>query len=277
MLRAKLASRGPASAPPISFTQVFAARLRGWQLCFDLYGAPPQEPAMASIQREPGDRVHGVVYRMRSPACWEKLLRSEGVTEPLGPFDSYHVVPVTVECLVEGRYVDMQVMTLVTNPRFRLRRAVQGLVRPSRRYVDILIAGATQEGLPEDYVKRLENTAVARQWEPSVLLYIMMLSIPLVFLSRKRSTRLLTHPLSSAGMRLYAMHEGMVGHPDGWSASRGFGMMMCKIALFLLYSVYTVPSAVVAACSPMGRRMVLVILKKHLSSRAEKPVARTAK
>lgn len=252
--REKLRHRGGKDSPPIEYEQVWIGRLTGWQLCFDLRGAPPTEPCMGSIQQAPEDEVYGLVYRLRSEACWKKLLLSEGVTETPEK-DSYHVIDVDVECYLADKPEDqnmMKVKTLMTNPRLRLLRSLQKDVRPSERYMKIMIDGATSEKLPKAYLERLKSIRVARKWQPSLLLWMMNFVIPLMFLTRRLRMRFITQPLGNLGVFLYAKHEGLVTEGK-MNAAQKAQLMSLRFAMLFLYGVYAFPAMLLFLLSPRAR------------------------
>lgn len=272
MSREKLRTRGDSGSESINYDDVWVARLLDWQLCFDMRGAPPTEPAMGSIQEAPADEVYGLVYRLRSEQCWKKLLASEGVTE--NPTrDSYHVIDVEVECYLPDTAAEkrlMKVRTLMTNPRHKLSRALQKDVRPSQRYMNILIEGAQSELLPKAYVERLRNIKVARKWPESPLRMLMNFVIPLAFISRRMQLRFIIVPLYTLGVFLYAKHEEIVTEGK-LNRSREARLLILRSAMFILYGIYAIPAMLLLMFSPKARmfnRRLMTLLNSP-----SKPVA----
>jgi cation transport regulator ChaC len=113
--------------------------LEGWRLCFDL-PVGPGERGVANLVSEAGARTCGVLYLL-VPDELDRLDRSEGV----------HV----------GVYERMAVEIVATDepvPAFtyRSRHSTPGR-KPSARYLGLLVEGATQHGLPAEYVSLLES------------------------------------------------------------------------------------------------------------------------
>lgn len=262
MCRKKLQSRGDQSTPPIAFISAQPARLPNWSLCFDMQGAPPAEPAMGSIRQEDGDEVYGMVYHITDEASWRKLLLTEGVsTSPVT--DSYQVINVNIECFspdAPEKRVTKSAKTLMTNPNMAIAAAIEVDVRPSRRYVNLLIEGAVTEGLPKAYVERLRGITVARKWSRSPLLFLMTMAIPALFIVRKLHVRFLTFPLTRYGMVLYARHERIMRH-DKLRTVQKVQLWALRLLLFLLYGAYFVPLLILFAVSPKARRFYSVLVK----------------
>lgn len=260
--REKLRTRGESGLPPIEFTSIWIGRLTDWQLCFDLRAAPPVEPVMGSIRRKAGDEVYGLVYELKSRSCWEKLLKSEGVTTR-PERDSYWVVEVEVECYRPDRpeeRVVRKVRTLTTNERYKVGKVLEDSVRPSRRYLNILITGAECEGLPVEYVERLRRIQVARRWERSPLLIVTTLAIPIIFMMRRWNLGMFVVPLSKAGMCLYARHERIMLRKRRrvWESVE---LVSVRLALFGMYVVWA--GLTLVACL-MNKRMRASVKRIHV-------------
>jgi hypothetical protein len=137
------------------------ARLDDHVLFFGERGIPLLEPGFATIGTAPGETVWGVLHRLRAGDL--DVLRSyEGNT--------YSRRRVSVVGRDSGE-VEAWV--------FSSRHPVQGL-RPSTRYLDTLLAGAREHGLPEDYVTRLER-------QPSVRVPFLSRRIPRTLEAIERS------------------------------------------------------------------------------------------
>jgi cation transport regulator ChaC len=114
------------------------ARLHGYRLCFDI-PVGPGERGVANVVREPEAVVWGVVYAITGEE-FERLDRTEGV-----PFKIYERVAVDV--IIAGE-VAMPALTYQSKISFPGRK-------PSPRYMNLLLNGAREHGLPEDYVRSL--------------------------------------------------------------------------------------------------------------------------
>jgi hypothetical protein len=120
-------------------------RLDGYRLCFDL-PVGPGERGVANLIAEPGAHVWGALYRLTPAAC-EHLDRTEGV-----PAGVYGRLAVTV---VDSGGIACVAFTYES----RLRQEGR---KPSPRYMNLLLTGAREHGLPADYVHYLRGIALAR-------------------------------------------------------------------------------------------------------------------
>lgn len=114
-----------------------AACLNEHRLAFAMPGVPFLEPAFATVLPEPGARTEGVLHRMRE----SDMRRLDG-------YESRAYARLELPVLgSESGPVRAQVY-VSKHPR-------AGLV-PSRRYVELLIAGAKEHGLSAEHVAWLE-------------------------------------------------------------------------------------------------------------------------
>lgn len=113
------------------------ATLPDYRLVFQERGVPIVEPAFASIEPASGDRVHGVLLQLER-AAFARIDSTEG--------PGYRLLDVEVIGRSSGR---------VRATAYTSSRPVRGLL-PSRRYLELLCEGARENGLPDDYVRRLE-------------------------------------------------------------------------------------------------------------------------
>lgn len=121
----------------IHFHRALPGRARGWRLVLDKPGLIPTGSAFANIVRDTTAEVWGVLYQI-AEADLGHLDLTEGVL--IGNYARIEipVQPSTAEA-------PLTAFTLTSD-----RRAA-GL-RPSTRYMGLLIAGAEEHGLPADYV-----------------------------------------------------------------------------------------------------------------------------
>ena len=126
------------------------------RLAFSALGFPPFEPAFASLEPAEGDACHGVLYTV-TQSEWQRICLTEGVLPigpPLGyqttrvlcaPYEGTATFSATPLKFVEGG--DISALTL----RFRQPQSFLGLppveLPPSRRYLNLLRAGATEKAL----------------------------------------------------------------------------------------------------------------------------------
>lgn len=130
---------------------VRVARLADHRLCFNI-PIGPGERGVANVEPHPGSHVYGVAYLLSPDGC-ERLDRSEGVHVEL-----YWREPVVLE--VPGGEP-------VVGFTYRSRRTTEGRL-PSPRYMGLLLAGAAEHGLPDEYVAFLRAFTLARdEREPS--------------------------------------------------------------------------------------------------------------
>ncbi len=122
------------------------ARLPGHRLHFPLYSASTWKGAVASLDPCAGSDVWGVLYDL-TPAHVAALDCHEGLdrTPP-----RYRRGELTV---VQGE-APVAAFTYLGLPD-----AVLAEPRPSRRYLDAILAGARARGLPPDYLATLEAIA----------------------------------------------------------------------------------------------------------------------
>jgi gamma-glutamylcyclotransferase len=98
-------------------------------------------PIRANIMKEPGAEVWGVIYRC-SRAAMARLDTNEGVAT-----GHYHRQPVDV---VRRDGTAIRATAYVANDE-----CVCSESQPTDEYLDTILRGARQHGLPLDYIKRL--------------------------------------------------------------------------------------------------------------------------
>lgn len=111
--------------------------LSGYELTFGVKGVNALEPGFANIRAHDGAVVEGVVYAL-AEADFTRIVGSEP--------DEYGVKTVPV-MLRTGETVHARV----------LMAAEEGGFQPSRRYLQIMVDGATEAELSPEYVARLES------------------------------------------------------------------------------------------------------------------------
>lgn len=116
-------------------------RIRGYRLRFNLEGRPKGKAAPANIEPSPGAEVWGVLYRItRRDLLW--LDSTEGVPGP-----RYR------HLWIEAEDRDGNPVPCVTY--IAEGKATDG--RPSLRYITLLREGARAHGLPEHWLRFLDN------------------------------------------------------------------------------------------------------------------------
>ena len=144
LLRSKIDGRGRTEV-----LDCVPATAREHRLAFNLRMFPPLEPSMASIEASPGDACEGALFTLTRDG-YEALWKSEGGTLDRPPYEE-----VQIPVHVDGRVV--QAVTLRAAPWMRLTRDAP----PSARYRDLIVAGAKELGLSDDYIEGLEALPVA--------------------------------------------------------------------------------------------------------------------
>ncbi len=118
--------------------------LDGFRLCFNL-PVGPGERGVANIEPASGTSICGALYLL-TPADCTRLDRTEGVH-----FGTYYRFDVDVR-LDDGS----------TCAAFTYRSGSASVGRkPSPRYLGLLVEGARQRGLPDEYVRWLETLELA--------------------------------------------------------------------------------------------------------------------
>lgn len=129
----------------IEWSRAAPALARGWRLVLDKPSLLGNGEAMASIVRDRGSHVWGVLFDI-SAADFEHLELTEGVR-----IDHYRRVEVVVEPSATWGAPPrggVPAFTLASDTRD------PGL-RPTTRYKRLLLAGAAEHGLPEEWIERL--------------------------------------------------------------------------------------------------------------------------
>lgn len=136
-----------------------AARATGWRLVLDKPPLVTLDHSYANIVPDAGSEVYGVLYEI-VPADLEHIDFTEGVL-----IGNYRRIEISVQPLGAPAPAPMRAFTLVSD---RHDTALQ----PSTRYMELLISGAEEHGLPEEYVAWLRSiparpeSAEAAAWQP---------------------------------------------------------------------------------------------------------------
>jgi gamma-glutamylcyclotransferase len=145
----------------VAFARAVAVRAPGWRVVFDKPPLFPIGEAFANIVPDPGAVALGVAFQV-GDADLAHIELSEGV-----PIGNYRRVEVAVEALAPCDDGPRVAVSLASD-----RRAPRLL--PSTRYMELLVAGAIEHGLPADYVAALRAlpavapSAAARALRPLV-------------------------------------------------------------------------------------------------------------
>ncbi len=122
-----------------------AGRVRGYRLRFNLEGRPRGKAAPANISADPNAEVWGVLYRI-TRADLVRLDSTEGV-----PGRRYRHLWLNVEDNDGDR---LEAVTYIADGK-----ETDG--NPSLRYITLLREGARAHGLPDQYLRFLENVSPA--------------------------------------------------------------------------------------------------------------------
>lgn len=276
MSREKMESRS-LTQEAITFQNAWIGHLRDWELCFDLRAVLPSEPAMGSIIPKKGSEVYGLVYEISTEKCWENLLTSEGILDRKKFHSSYNIIEVELE------YYDVdtpeiktkrKVRTLMSNPLFRIKQQLRPYVLPSRRYVDLLLNGATKERMPAHYIKKLKELPVARPWNDGMMKNLMAVSSTMVFFTKRKQLRYLVYGLNYTNFHFYGNYERLARYKTKDLQVR-FWMTMYLVGLVIIYGIYFIPSVILMFGTPKGR-MFRKAIRRTLRERKEEEAKRTS-
>lgn len=139
----------------IVFRRALAVRAPGWRVVFDKPPLIPIGESFANIVPDPDGAALGVAFEVDEQELAHIEL-TEGVL-----VGNYQRVIVRVEPLVPQADAPDTAVSLSSDRR-------DATLRPSKRYMGLLIAGAQEHGLPADYIDLLrrvsagESSAAAR-------------------------------------------------------------------------------------------------------------------
>ena len=126
----------------LSFEEVSAARLDGFQLKFNKRSRATPVSGRANISRDCGSTVFGVLYRLQQP-------------EDIMSMDAFEHAPIDYRrriVEVQSRESTVTCWTYIANDR-----VVDDTLKPTRTYLNHLIAGHPY--LPNAYVKQLKQVS----------------------------------------------------------------------------------------------------------------------
>lgn len=137
-------------------TKIERAVLKDYRLAFNQPGIPWLEPSFANIEEAPGEYIEGVLYEITGA----EMVRLD-ISEGNGAYD---IVTSSVEGEVSGT---------VTAHTFATKNVSHGL-HPSLRYMTLLIDGAVEHGLSNEWVQMLRQApfssgTVSRRLSPIIM------------------------------------------------------------------------------------------------------------
>ena len=181
----------------VNILEYTPAVLKDYKMAFNKKAFALVEPAYSGIEYEKGAEIHGLAYKITKQDM-ELLERSEGIGSVYNKME----VPLLA---YDGRTLIGNMLTNVTKP--------DGEYQPSKRYLKLLVNGAKEVGLSDEYIKRLESTPTyaTPDW---------------VLEERKRHI-----PPNFDGLRPITVAE-LAGHrrdPDEyWTSVLGYVIKVCK-------------------------------------------------
>lgn len=135
----------------IAWAHAAPARVRGWRLAIDKPSLLGTGEAMATIVRDPAAEVWGVLYDLAA-ADLDHLELTEGVR--IGHYASIRVDAEPTSPWGDSGHATVEAATLASD------RREPGL-RPTARYLGLLVAGAVAHGLPQAWISHLKSIATA--------------------------------------------------------------------------------------------------------------------
>ncbi|MGH7823287.1 MAG: gamma-glutamylcyclotransferase family protein [Candidatus Binatia bacterium] len=129
----------------IDIRQAEPARLEGWRIVFDKPPLLPIPESYANIVEDGGGEVYGVLYEI-AECDLDHLDLTEGVR-----IGNYRRIAVPVRLLGSGEA--REAFTLTSERR-------DAALRPSTRYMALLLEGALEHGLPQAWIERLRAVPV---------------------------------------------------------------------------------------------------------------------
>ena len=145
----------------IDFQRAVPMRARGWQLVFDKPRLLGGESSVANIVPDGTAAVLGVAFAMTEDDHAHVEL-TEGVA-----FENYRRVELAVEPLAPAPDSPPAAFSLTSERR-------DPALRPSTRYMGLVIAGAIEHGLPAEYVEFLRGVAACEESPESLALRPML-------------------------------------------------------------------------------------------------------
>lgn len=113
-------------------------KAQGWRLVFNCPGVNKYEPAFANIEASADEAVHGVAYKLTETE-FSNLVKTEG--------GMYEIV----ELITQSNDEELKCKTLLS------KKTVSNM-RPSYRYLKLLIEGAEENMLDNNHIQMLLKT-----------------------------------------------------------------------------------------------------------------------
>lgn len=139
----------------VDYRRALPVRAPGWRLVFDKPPLIPQSSAAANMVVDSDAEVLGVAFEITADELAHIEL-TEGVL-----IGNYRRIEVRLEPLHEGAAAPTRAFSLASDHR-------DPSLRPSTRYMRLVIDGALEHGLPPEYVTFLRSVAVEAE-SPEIL------------------------------------------------------------------------------------------------------------
>ena len=150
LLKEKLTNRG-LNGTTIHFNSFKAATANNHRLAFNMRGFLPLEPAMGGIEPCEGAILQGSLVELPVQE-YQKIWLSEGGGQPKPGYEEY-----LVEVIPNDGGKSVTAIALRAAPHCRLAMDAS----PSQRYMDIIIRGARELGLDNQYIDSLLSVPTA--------------------------------------------------------------------------------------------------------------------
>jgi hypothetical protein len=126
----------------VEWSRAAPALARGWRLALDKPSLLGTAGAMARIAPDPSSEVWGVLYEIAT-SDYEHIEFTEGVL-----IEHYRRSPIVVAPTHSWDLPEVDALTLTSEKN-------DASLRPSVRYLDLLITGAAEHGLPATWIESL--------------------------------------------------------------------------------------------------------------------------
>ena len=136
-----------------TWTRALAARVDGWRLALDKPSLVSSSESVATLVADPSAHTFGVLYEISEEEL-AQLDLTEGVL-----IGHYRRIEVTAEPVGE-RHEAVRAVTLVSDTQ-------RSDLRPSERYVRLLVEGAEEHGLPAEWIAYLRSVPAVPETDES--------------------------------------------------------------------------------------------------------------
>lgn len=124
----------------INYSRKFNAILENYKLLFDLEGYELVEGGFANVMEEKGHSIHGIAMEMTKQDFIKKIKETEG--------PQYLIKDIDIISYEDNKVYKAITLSAKTDGKYRY---------PSKRYLDLIVNGAKENKLDENYIKYLEE------------------------------------------------------------------------------------------------------------------------